>query len=171
MEINATKWATKKASIIWQLIWIQIQEEIYRFAGWEGGGRLRGTKNCEQIFCAPWAFLKNHLMPLFFMGCFPMDFQEVKRPLRTKSAKRPIIGKENSAQSFSDRSFWKSLRVVDVPAPSGHGCPRWNACFFQDFWPPWPKFCAGISARMTPGCPRDVCPRNFLFGLIFRSWH
>ena len=24
------------------------------------------------------------------MGCFPVDFQEVKRPLRTKSVKRPI---------------------------------------------------------------------------------
>ena len=28
------------------------------------------------------------------MGCFPLDFQEVKRPLRTKSGKRPIkVGK------------------------------------------------------------------------------
>ena len=28
------------------------------------------------------------------MGCFPVDFQEAKRPLRTKSAKRPIkVGK------------------------------------------------------------------------------
>ena len=33
-------------------------------------------------------------MPLFLMGCLPVDFQEVKRPLRTKSAKRPIkVGK------------------------------------------------------------------------------
>ena len=33
-------------------------------------------------------------MPLFLMGCFPVDFQEVKRPLRTKPAKRPIkVGK------------------------------------------------------------------------------
>ena len=30
------------------------------------------------------ASLKNLLMPLFLMGCFPVDFQEVKRPLRTK---------------------------------------------------------------------------------------
>ena len=27
----------------------------------------------------------------------------------------------------------------------------------------------GISARMTPGCPWDARPKNFLFGLIFRS--
>ena len=32
-------------------------------------------------------------MPLFLMGCFPVDFQEAKR-LRTKSGKRPIkVGK------------------------------------------------------------------------------
>ena len=37
---------------------------------------------------------KNLLMPLFLMGCFPVDFQEGKRPLRTKSGKRPIkVGK------------------------------------------------------------------------------
>ena len=41
---------------------------------------------------------------------------------------------------------------------------------FPGFWPPWPKFWAGISAQSTPGCPRDVRPKNFLFGLIFRSW-
>ena len=40
-------------------------------------------------------FFKNLLMPLFLMGCFPVDFQEVKRPLRTKSVKRPIkVGKQ-----------------------------------------------------------------------------
>ena len=33
-------------------------------------------------------------MPLFLMGCFPVDFQEAKRPLRAKSVKRPIkVGK------------------------------------------------------------------------------
>ena len=33
-------------------------------------------------------------MPFFLMGCFPLDFQEVKRPLGTKSVKRPIkVGK------------------------------------------------------------------------------
>ena len=33
-------------------------------------------------------------MPLFLMGYFPMDFQEAKQPLRTKSAKRPVkVGK------------------------------------------------------------------------------
>ena len=29
-------------------------------------------------------------MPLFLMGCFPVEFQEVERPLGMKSVKRPI---------------------------------------------------------------------------------
>ena len=38
--------------------------------------------------------IKNLLMPLFLMGCFPVEFEEVKRPLRMKSGKRPIkVGK------------------------------------------------------------------------------
>ena len=42
----------------------------------------------------PGSKLKNLLMPLFLMGCFPVDFQDVKWPLRTKSVKRPIkVGK------------------------------------------------------------------------------
>ena len=43
----------------------------------------------------PKTIFRNLLMPLFLMGCFPVDFQEVKRPLRTKSVKRPIkVGKQ-----------------------------------------------------------------------------
>ena len=39
--------------------------------------------------------IKNLLMPLFLMGCFPMDFQEGKRPIKVgkrpiKEGKRPI---------------------------------------------------------------------------------
>ena len=40
------------------------------------------------------AIVKNLLTPLFLMSCFPVDFQEAKRPLRAKSVKRPIkVGK------------------------------------------------------------------------------
>ena len=38
------------------------------------------------------AIFKNLLTPLFLMGCFPVDFQEAKQPLRDKSGKRPIKG-------------------------------------------------------------------------------
>ena len=41
-----------------------------------------------------------------------------------------LIGNENSAQSFSDRSFWKSLRVVDVRA-FGSWMSALKCLFFQ----------------------------------------
>ena len=42
------------------------------------------------------------------------------------------LGHENSAQSFSDRSFWKSLRVVEVRA-FGSWMSAPTCLFFQDF--------------------------------------
>ena len=54
-------------------------------------------------------------------------------------------GKENSAQSFSDRSLWKSLRVVDVRAfGSWMSAPK--CLFFLDFERPDRSF--------GPGYPR-----------------
>ena len=38
---------------------------------------------------------------------------------------------------------------------------------FPGFWSAWPKFWAGISARMTPGCPRDVRPKTSSLGWFF----
>ena len=50
---------------------------------------------------------KNLLMPLFLMGCFPVDFQEAKRPLRTKSVKRPIkVGKRPIKKGNSPLRPW-----------------------------------------------------------------
>ena len=37
-------------AILFEVILIEIQEEIHHFAGWEGGG-VKGRKNCEQTFC------------------------------------------------------------------------------------------------------------------------
>ena len=52
--------------------------------------------------------LKSPQRPLFLMGCFPLHFQEVKRPLRTKSGKRPILEgptrKPRHARVFSTHS-------------------------------------------------------------------
>ena len=70
------------------------------------------------------------------------------------------IGNENSAQSFSDRSFWKSLRVVDVRTfASWISAPK--CLFFQDFERPDrslgrdirandPRTSAGYPARKLP---------------------
>ena len=36
-------------AILFQVLLIEIQEEIHHFAGWEGG--VKGNKNCEQKSC------------------------------------------------------------------------------------------------------------------------
>ena len=37
-------------AILFDVLLIEIQEEMLHFAGWEGGG-VKGRKNCEQKFC------------------------------------------------------------------------------------------------------------------------
>ena len=79
-----------------------------------------------------------------------------------------LVENEKSAQSFSDRSFWKSLRVVDVRAfGSWMSAPK--CLFFQDFEALTEVLGRDIRAndpRMSAGYPS---PKNFLCGLIFRS--
>ena len=77
-------------------------------------------------------------------------------------------------RKFSPKFFWPKF----LEMPWGRGRPplrvmdvRAQILVFPGFWRPWPKFWAGTSARMTQGCPRDVRLKNFLFGLIFRSWY
>ena len=73
--------------------------------------------------------IKNLLMPLFLMGCFPMDFQEVKRPLRTKSAKRPIkVGK---------RPINEGKRPIKAKVLVGVSVGCLMGCFRAP--PPWRK--------------------------------
>ena len=74
-----------------------------------------------------------------------------------------LLGKENAAQYF----FW-SLGVVDV-RPFGSWTSAPKCLFFQGFRGRWTKVLSwDIGARMTPGCPRDIRPKNFLFELLFR---
>ena len=73
--------------------------------------------------------IKNLLMPLFLMGCFPVDFQEVKRPLRTKLAKRPIkVGK---------RPINKRKRPIKAMVLVGISVGHLMGCFRTP--PPWQK--------------------------------
>ena len=63
------------------------------------------------------------------MGCFPVDFQEVKRPLRTKSVKRPIkVGKRPINKG---KRPIKAMVLVGVSVGSLMGCFRAP--------PPWRK--------------------------------
>ena len=75
-------------------------------------------------------------------------------------AETPLIGNENSAQSFSDRSFWKSLGVVDVraafrswmSAPKclfSHGFEGPDRSFGTGYPREWPPDVRGISGLKT----------------------
>ena len=77
---------------------------------------------------------------------------------------------ENSAQSFSDRSFWKSLRLVDVRA-FGYGCPHRNAgsprvsralteVLVRDIRANAPRMSAGYPARKTSSLGCFFVPDN-----------
>ena len=69
------------------------------------------------------------LNALFLMGCFPVDFQEVKRPLGTKSVKRPIkVGKRPINEG---KRPIKAKVLVGVSVGSLMGCFRAP--------PPWRK--------------------------------
>ena len=73
--------------------------------------------------------IKNLLMPLFLMGCFLVDFQEVKRPLRTKSGKRPItVGKRPIKEG---KRPMKAMVLVGISVGCLMGCFRAP--------PPWRK--------------------------------
>ena len=71
---------------------------------------------------------KNLLMPFFLMGCFPVDFHEVKRPLRMKSGKRPIkVGKRPIKDG---KRPIKAMRLVGISVGCLMGCcqapPSWR---------------------------------------------
>ena len=76
------------------------------------------------------AYIKNLLMPLFLKkGCFPVDFEEVKRPLRTKSVKRPIkVGK---------RPINEGKRPIKAKVLVGVSVGCFMGCFRAP--PPWRK--------------------------------
>ena len=61
-------------------------------------------------------------MPLFLMGCFPVDFQEVKRPLGTKSGKRAIeVGKRPIKEG---KRPIKAMVLVGISVGCLMGCFR-----------------------------------------------
>ena len=63
------------------------------------------------------------------MGCFPVDFQEAKRPLRTKSLKRPIkVGK---------RPIKEGKRPIKAKVLVGVSVGCLMGCFRAP--PPWRK--------------------------------
>ena len=97
--------------------------------------------------------VKNLLMPLFLMGCFPLDFHEVKRPLRTKSGKRPI--KAGKPPIKEAKRPIKAKVLVGVPVGSLMGCFRAP--------PPWRKTAPlkrPIKRSMIMGSDSGDVPEN-----------
>ena len=108
-------------------------------------------------------------MPLFLMGCFPVDFQEVKRPLRTKSVKRPIkVGK---------RPLNEGKRPIKAKVLVGVSVGCLMGCFRAP--PPWrktaplkrpikrsmkcgllSKLLASIPVSLRPSCPNHLSQRH-----------
>ena len=59
-----------------------------------GAKRPNRYSNPVALHSVAQRFLKNLSTPLFLMGCFPVDFQELNGPLGQRSGKRPIkVGK------------------------------------------------------------------------------
>ena len=90
-------------------------------------------------------------MPLFLMGCFPVDFQEVKRPLRTTSVKRPIkVGKRPMKEG---KRPIKAMVLVGISVGCLMGCFRTP--------PPWRKTAPlkrpnGIKRSMRSSQGREI---------------
>ena len=96
--------------------------------------------------CAPGlAFAFTALRANSWICCpsFPTTRPKTGRTAHVFAAQ---VGNGNSAQSFSDRSFWKSLRVVDVRAfESWMSAPK--CLFFQGL--------EGPDRSFEPGDPRE----------------
>ena len=59
--------------MLFEVLLIEIQEEIHHFAGWEGGG-LRGTKMVNKTFVNKLAF-PNHVQETILFGSFWCRFK------------------------------------------------------------------------------------------------
>ena len=80
-----------------------------------------------------------------------------------------LLGNENSAQSFSDRSFWKSLRVVDVRA-FGSWISAPKCLFFQEFEHPDRSFGPGYPREWPPDVRRISGPKTSSFENVYVPW-
>ena len=74
-----------------------------------------------------------------------------------------LLGNENSAQSFSDRSFWKSLGVVDVRA-LGSWISAPKCLLFQDLERPDRSFGPGYPREWPPDVRGISGPKTFSLG-------
>ena len=95
-------------------------------------------------------------MPLFLIGCFPVDFQEGKRPLRTKSMKSPIkVGKRPVNEG---KQPIKAVVLVGISVGCLMGCFRAT--------PPWRK-AAPLKRPIKRCMSLDTPSLKLLVDLVF----
>ena len=75
---------------------VVFSERLGPLGSWNFSSKLC-LKNCEKCRWKP--FIKNLLMGLFLMGCFAVDFQEGKLPLKTNSVNSPLRSRKGPLQS------------------------------------------------------------------------
>ena len=108
-------------------------------------------------FCMQSCSIVGQLLANTYQLPFPWRFARIflarllwQRPRNNapKSVCAPLLGNENSAQDFSGRSLWKSLRAVDVRAfGSWMSGPNCLFFFFQDFHCPDRSFGPGYPSE------------------------
>ena len=99
------------------------------------------------------------------MGCFPVDFQEVKRPLRTKSVKRPIkVGKRpiNVGKLLHGLFSGTPAMVENGPSEKAHEEVYESGVFWAK--PPWLSLRFDYQIQLQPPSldPYHHPPPNFL---------
>ena len=99
----------------------QAQPATHGFPGTPVGDLIpMGYRVLRDGSVSPTPSSKNLLVPLFLMGHFPVDFQEVKRPLSTRSGKHPI--KAGKRPINEGKRPIKAKVLVGVSVASLVGC-------------------------------------------------
>ena len=139
------------------------------------GGKDRALENTRAVVVLPfpWPTLSN--LPEAQVGTPAKKAKLILRPEKTINKKHiPLgsnflpdsLGSENSAQSFSDRSFWKSLRVVDVRVfGSWMSAPK--CLFFQHLEGPDRSFGPGYPREWAPDVRGISVPKTSSLGWFF----
>ena len=117
------------------------------------------NKICSFEILLSWRFPQKQKQRFGRLSCPP-------RNPPPQNAKILFLGNENSAQSFSDRSFWKSLRLMDVRAfGSWMSAPR--CFFFRDFERPDRSFGQGYPREWPPDVRGISIPKTSSLGCFF----
>ena len=117
-------------AILFEVLLIEIQEEIRHFAGWEGG-RLRGTKIVNKHFVNKRAF------PIFLhfqlLSCFPVWSGKQKAPI--KSTQRTTNPSRLPFESKLLPAVLLLLRIIKCGPRGGTGGAK-PGSGVQRFWGP-----------------------------------